>query len=164
MIVAVTVLPDSVPPMALCSVKPAGSTSVTATLPAKAVTPGAQMGPSCPAGTWMLGTAGPPSRVVKLNVCAAVLALVSALQTTSVPWLVVGVVGVTGVTVRVAVAVVVGVVVTTVTTTGVLVAVATTGVLVTVVGVLVTGVTGVLVTVVALTVRVPGVPMPSDSS
>jgi hypothetical protein len=72
-IVAVAVLPVSVPPLTLVSTKPAGTCSVIGTLPGATVIPAVQTGPSCPAGTVMLGMVGPPGGVVNGNVLAVVL-------------------------------------------------------------------------------------------
>jgi hypothetical protein len=64
-IVAVPVLPESVPPVTLASVKPSGTASVTTTVPTGTETPAPQTGPSDPAGKVMLGmvTAGEAVKV-----------------------------------------------------------------------------------------------------
>src|SRR4051794_18584831 len=92
-IVAVRVLPESVPPVAVVSVNPLGTFSVTFTVPTGRPVPNGgneavavtQTGPVVLAGTVMLGIVGPPGGVVKLKVAAASVAAVSCLQMSSVP-------------------------------------------------------------------------------
>src|SRR5437764_8581818 len=115
------VLPEvEVAPLTLCSVNPLGTFSVTLTVPGGSPVPNGgneavastQSGPVVLAGIVMLGMVGPPGSELKVKTPSAVVAVVSCLQTCSVPWsgvavatVLVGVAVVVVVAVRVAVAV-----------------------------------------------------------